>query len=180
MNRRHLILSLAATLSFSLLAVPALAQEKRPTLSSDVAETIATMRKTEPGIEKFFKRSVGYVVFPRVGKGGFIFAGGHGDGQLFERGKMIGEASITIVSVGFTVGAQQFSEIIFFENQAALDSFKQGKFEVAAQGSVVILKAGVADALDFRNGAVIVVHPRAGAMVEGSIGAQKFNYKPGR
>ena len=92
---------------------------------------------------------------------------------------MVGNASITIVSVGFTVGAQQFSEIIFFQNQAAIDSFKKGQFEVAAQGSVVILKAGVADALDFRNGAVIVVHPRAGAMVEGSIGAQKFNYKPG-
>src|SRR5688572_26215992 len=175
------LFALVSMLTLAFLAVPAQAQKsERAQFKRDISETIATMKAADPGIERFFKNSAGYVVFPRVGKGGFIFAGGHGDGQLFERGKMVGNASTTIVSVGFTVGAQQFSEIIFFQNQAAIDSFKQGRFEVAANASIVIIKAGVADALDFSNGAVILVHPRAGAMAEASIGAQKFNYKPGK
>ncbi len=177
---KNRLFALVSMLVLAFLAGPALAQKnERAQLKADVASTIADMRKAEPGIEKFFKNSVGYVVFPRVGKGGFIFAGGHGDGELIEKGKAVGTASITIASVGFTVGAQQFSEIIFFQNQAAVDRFKQGKFEVAANVSIVIIKAGVANAADFKDGAVILVHPRAGAMAEASIGAQKFNYKPG-
>lgn len=175
--------TIVAVLSFLLLgAGPALAQQKgseRATLSKDVQQAIAEMRKTEPGIEKFFKNSAGYVVFPRVGKGGFIFAGGHGDGELFEHGKRTGLASVTIVTVGFQVGAQQFSEIIFFQNQAALDRFKQGKFELTAGVSIVLLKAGATNDVNYREGVVVIAHPRAGAMAEAAVGAQKFSYKPG-
>ena len=177
MNRRHLVVSL---LSACLVApLPAMAQNQRADLSKDVAETIATMRKAEPGIEKFFKSAVGYAVFPRIGKGGFIIVGGHGDGELIEGGKAVGVASVTIGTVGFQAGAQSFSEIIFFQNKAALDRFKQGKFEVTAGVSVVILKAGVANSADYREGVIVVAHPRGGAMAETSIGAQKFKYKAG-
>ena len=187
MKRRNLVLSFAAVSVCALLAAaPVQAQKKgtpadeRAMLSRDVQNAIAEMKKADPRIDRFFSTSAGYAVFPRVGKGGFIFAGGHGDGELIEKGGVVGTASVTIVTVGFQIGAQQFSEAIFFADAAALERFKQGKFEVTAGASVVVIKAGDAKPADYRDGVVVFVHPRGGAMVEAAVGGQKFNYKPGR
>ena len=133
--------------------------------------------RPNPTLERFFKQSAGYVVFARVGKAGFIFAGGHGDGELFEKGKAVGTASITMASVGLQVGIQEFSEIIFFENAAALDRFKQNKFEFAAGVSAVVVTAGAAKSANYNNGVVVFTHPTAGAMAEVSVGGQKFSFK---
>ena len=62
---------------------------------------------------------------------------------------MIGTASITMATVGLTAGVQEFSEILFFENQAALDRFKQNKFEFTAGVSAVVLTAGGAKTANY-------------------------------
>jgi hypothetical protein len=36
----------------------------------DVAKAILDVKKSDPGIQKFFDGSAGYAVFPTVGKGG--------------------------------------------------------------------------------------------------------------
>ena len=130
MKNLKLALPIAGAFFCALLsASPAQAQKKQPgseevriQLEKDVPETIAAYKKADPGMERFFNDSAGYVVFPRVGKGGFIFAGGHGTGGVYEKGKLIGAASITLASIGFQAGAQGFSEIIFFSDAAALAS----------------------------------------------------------
>ena len=152
--------------------------EYRAQVSKDVQNTIAKFKKTDAGIERFFKDSAGYVVFARVGKAGFIFAGGHGDGEVFEKGKVIGTASVTMATVGLTAGVQEYSEIVFFQNQAALDRFKQNKFEFTAGVSAVILKAGAAKSADYRDGVAVFTMPTAGVMAEASLGGQKFSFKP--
>src|SRR5688572_5040571 len=151
--------------------------EYRTQLSKDVQTALNRARKADPTMERFFKDSVGYVVFPRVGKGGFIFAGGHGDGEVVEKGSVVGTASVTIATVGFQIGAQEFSEIIFFQNQAALDRFKQNKFEFTANISAVIVKAGAGKAANYRDGVAVFAEPTAGAMAELAIGTQKFSFK---
>jgi lipid-binding SYLF domain-containing protein len=187
MKRRNFVLSFAATSLCALLAAaPAQAQKKstpaeeRALLGKDVQQTVAEYKKIDPAIDRFFKDSAGYVVFPRVGKGGFIFAGGHGDGELIEKGQVVGTASLTVVTVGFQVGAQVFSEIVFFSDAAALERFKQGKFELTAGASVAVIKAGAAKSANYRDGVAVFVQPRGGAMVEAAVGAQKFNYKAGK
>ena len=186
MKKPSLVLPFAA--AFFLAALPASqvhAQKKQPTseevriqLEKDVPETIASYKKTDPGMERFFKDSAGYVVFPRIGKGGFIFAGGHGTGGVYEKGQLIGAASITLASVGFQAGAQAFSEIIFFSDAAALDRFKQNKFEFNANVSAVIIKAGASKGANYRDGVAVFTQPLGGAMVEAALGAQKFSFRP--
>jgi lipid-binding SYLF domain-containing protein len=185
MKKHFVILQIAAALACGALTGTAAAAKKETTpaeyrqqLDKDVQSTIARYRKTEPTLERFFNQSAGYVVYARVGKGGFIFAGGHGDGELIEKGKAVGTASITMASVGLQVGIQEFSEIIFFENAAALDRFKQNKFEFAAGVSAVIVTAGAAKSANYNNGVVVFIHPTAGAMAELSVGGQKFSFKP--
>lgn len=187
MARPYIVLQLVAALFCSLLPGSLAAQpdekkmtpaEQRQQLSTDTQNIIARYRKTDAGIERFFKDSAGYVVFPRVGKGGFIFAGGHGAGEVYEKGKVIGAASITMATVGLTVGIQEFSEIVFFENQAALDRFKQNKFEFTAGVSAVVLTTGAAKTANYRDGVAVFTQPTAGVMAEVSLGGQKFSFKP--
>jgi lipid-binding SYLF domain-containing protein len=152
--------------------------DQRKALHADVEAAIARVKKTDPSVEKFFKDSVGYVVFPRAGKGGFIFVGGHGDGELFEKGRVTGTASLSLGTVGLSIGGQQFTQIIFFQNAQALDRFKQNKFEFTAGVSAVIVKEGAAVAAKYADGVAVFVQPVKGAMAEASVGAQKFNFKP--
>jgi len=186
MTKRIFMLQLASVLACS--ALPALAAEKeykdmtpaeyRAEVHKNVVATVARFKKVDPNIDKFFKSAAGYVVFPRVGKAGFIFAGGTGDGELYEKGKVLGAASITIASVGLTAGVQEYSEIIFFKDAAAVDRFKQNKFEFAASASAVILTAGASKDRDYSEGVAAFTHSTAGAMAEASLGTQKFSFKP--
>jgi lipid-binding SYLF domain-containing protein len=179
------MIQLAAVLACG--AVPVLAAEKeykdmtpaeyRQQLHQNVQNAVARIKKTDPGIDRFFKNSAGYVVFPRVGKAGFIVGGGGGDGELFEKGQVVGTASITIATVGLQAGAQEFSQIVFFENQAAIDRFKQNKFEFTANVSAVIVTAGASKGANYRDGAVVFTQSTGGAMAEAALGTQKFSFK---
>jgi lipid-binding SYLF domain-containing protein len=186
MTRRIFVFQLAAVLACG--ALPVLAAEKeykdmtpaeyRQKLHKDAESAIARIKKTDPGIDRFFKDSAGYVVFPRVGKVGFIVGGGGGDGELFEKGHVAGTASITLATVGLQVGAQEFSQIVFFENQASIDRFKQNKFEFTANVSAVIVTAGASKGANYRDGVVVFTHSTGGAMAEVALGTQKFSFKP--
>src|SRR5690348_8205421 len=74
-------------------------------------EALASFKQS-PKSSKFFSRSYGYAIFPDVGKAGFIVGGEHGDGKVYEKGKLAGTASLTQVSVGAQAGAKAYSEII--------------------------------------------------------------------
>ena len=68
-------------------------------------------------LKPYFKEAVGYVVFPNVGKVGIGIGGARGSGEVFKDHKVIGSATLTQLSVGFQLGAQAFSQIIFFQNK---------------------------------------------------------------
>jgi lipid-binding SYLF domain-containing protein len=181
----HLLAGLVAVLP---LAAQAQAQEKaepqkaspaeqRRQLHAGVEDTIAHFKKADPGFDKVLAGAAGYAVFPKVGKGGFIFAAGHGDGELVEKGKAVGTTSVTMGSVGFTAGVQEYSQIIVFKEQAALDRFKQNKFEFAANASAVAIKSGAAVAAQYPQGAAAFIRPTAGVMAEASVGGHKYNFK---
>jgi lipid-binding SYLF domain-containing protein len=185
MTGKLFAISVSFALGFALLPGLSVAQKKekdpaaqRAQIHADVVKAIANFKASDPSIDKFFKTSVGYAVFARVGKAGFIVGGGAGDGELYEKGKVVGYAHIGMGSVGLQIGVQEFSQIVFFKDAAALERFKQNKFEFAANASAVIVKAGGADAADYKESVAIFVKPTGGAMAELSLGTQKFNYKP--
>jgi hypothetical protein len=65
----------------------------------------------------FFGNSYGYAVFPTIGKGGIGLGGAHGSGKVYENGKYTGDTSMTQVTIGFQLGGQAYSQIIFFERK---------------------------------------------------------------
>ena len=147
-------------------------------LISDAQAAIATIKKTDPKIDKFFASSAGYVIFPTIDKAGFIVGGAGGDGVLFVGGKPVGKATLGQATIGAQIGGQAFSEIIFFENESSLSDFKKGNFALSAQTSAVALSSGKSANANYQNGVAVFTVAKTGLMAEATVGGQKFGYHP--
>ena len=154
------------------------ADKDRDELAAGVKEAKAKALKEDPGLSTHFDKAAGYVIFPSVGKAGLGVGGALGNGQLFEKDKLMGQAHLSQLSIGFQAGGQAYSEFIFFEDQTALDSFKKGNFEFSAQVSAVALKSGVSANAKYEHGVMVLTMAKGGLMYEASVGGQKFKYEP--
>lgn len=143
---------------------------------SKVAQTIATFKTKDPSIKKFFSKAYGYAVFPTVAKGGIGIGGAYGEGKVYRRGAYIGETSLSQLTIGFQLGGQAYSEVIFFGSKAALDEFIKGEFEFSAQASAVAITAGASADAAYNNGVAIFTVAKGGLMYEASVGGQKFTF----
>jgi len=152
--------------------------EGRAELNTKVRDAIDKAVKSDTGLKKFFDESAGYAVFPTVGKGAVGVGGAYGRGELYEAGLLEGYCTLTQASIGLALGGQAYTELIFFETQAALDRFKTGNFAFAAQASAVALKSGASANAKYTDGVAVFTMGEAGLMYEASIGGQKFSYKP--
>jgi lipid-binding SYLF domain-containing protein len=147
----------------------------------------------------FFDSCYGYAVFPTIGKGGLIVGAAHGKGHVYEKGKYIGNTSVTQISVGFQAGGQAYSQIIFFEDKRALDEFTNGNFEFEAGVSAVAITAAAggtagttgasANASGGKNnattvgssyykGVAVFTIVKGGAMYQATVAGQKFTFDP--
>jgi len=145
---------------------------------SDVAKVIARFKQKDPGMAAVFAKAVGYAVFPTVGKGAIGIGGARGKGYVYQGGRLIGRSTLTQVTIGFQLGGQAYSEIVFFKTLAALESFKSGRLKLDAQASAVALTARASADLAYRNGVAIVTMAKGGLMYEASVGGQKFSFHP--
>tara|TARA_B100001248_G_C27265093_1_gene400301 strand:- start:60 stop:677 length:618 start_codon:yes stop_codon:yes gene_type:complete len=128
-------------------------------------------------LKKYFKKARGYAVFPNVGKGGFGIGGARGKGEVFEKGDVIGSTTLTQLSVGFQLGGQAFSQIIFFKDKKSLERFTEGNFEFGASASAVLISEGANASADYSDGVAVFTFSKGGLMYEASIGGQKFSYE---
>ena len=172
----------AAVLCF---ATGALAADwKREQLSADVQDTIALFKKTDSSLKDFFEKSAGYAVFPKVAKGAIGVGAAHGEGQVFEKGKLekgklAGKTKLTQVTIGFQLGGQVYAEVIFFEDEKTLKDFKDGNVEFSAQVSAVAAAEGASKNAKYKLGVAVFTVARGGLMYEASIGGQKFSFEAG-
>ena len=163
--------------------------------ADEYQDTVAVFKKAEES-GKFFANAHGYAVFPTIGKAGIGIGGAYGKGRVYDRGRHIGDTSMTQLSVGFQLGGQGFSQIVFFQNAAALQAFTQGEYEFGAEASAVAItlgasaKAGsggaaVGASLDknkakvagaYNNGMAIFTVVKGGLMYEAVIAGQKFKF----
>lgn len=144
----------------------------------------------------FFAKSYAYAVFPTIGEGALGVGGGHGKGHVYVNNRWVGDATMTELSIGFQAGGKAFSQIIFFEDQRALDNFRSGSFEFGADAGVVAITAGASatsgttgtetgasggmkDAVthgNFYKGMAVFTIPKGGLMGQVSLEGEKFSY----
>jgi lipid-binding SYLF domain-containing protein len=149
-----------------------------PNAEDKARETIAAFRQADPSLNAFLSKAAGYAVFPTVAKGGWGIGGAYGNGLLFANGRVIGRTSLTQLTIGLQLGGQAYREIIFFEDQAALNDFKQGNFELSAQVSAVAATKGASADVGYSGGVAVFTLAKGGLMYEASVGGQKFGFEP--
>jgi lipid-binding SYLF domain-containing protein len=145
--------------------------------SEEVQSTISKFKKRDKGIDSFFKSSYAYAVFPTVGKAGIGIGGAYGTGYVYRNGTKIGTAKLTQVSVGFQLGGQAYSEIIFFQNKSTFNKFINGDLKFGAGVSAVAITAGAAAQASFNNGVAVFTMEKGGLMYEATVAGQSFKYE---
>lgn len=165
-----------ANCTFSGLAADDQAERKK--LQTEVDAAIKTFKKADSSLEPLFKKAAGYAIFPGIGKGGFIIGGAHGEGQVYEGGKLVGYTSISQGTIGAQIGGQVFSQVIFFEDKDAVSKFKEGTFAMSAQVSAVAAQEGASKNAKYVDGVMVFTKAKQGLMAEASIGGQKFSFEP--
>ena len=183
-------------LAWMCLVVSGLASPAGAAFADSYADTL-NLFKQAGASAGFFKSSAGYAVFPTIGKGGFFVGGAYGKGRVYEQGRHVGDTKMTQVSLGFQLGGQAYSEIIFFQTPQDLARFESGKFALGAQVGAVAVTAGASasastagtgasasgtqkNALTFgryQDGIAVFTIAKGGFMYEAAVAGQKFSYK---
>ncbi|QNN25431.1 hypothetical protein HED60_12120 [Planctomycetales bacterium ZRK34] len=130
------------------------------------------------GLHILMDQAAGYAVFPTVGKGAIGVGGAYGRGEVFTGKRLVGYCDLSQGSIGFQLGGQTYRELILFQTPAALENFKSGAMQLAAQASAVAATSGASADADYHQGVMIFTMARGGLMYEASVGGQHFTYVP--
>jgi lipid-binding SYLF domain-containing protein len=112
-------------------------------LNQEVDMAIQKFKAEVPGATTFLSKVKGYLVFPKVYKGGFILGGEYGKGALRVQGNTKYFYSISSASIGYQLGAQSYAMLIAFASDSALNNFiNSNGWEAGVDGSIVISDFG--------------------------------------
>jgi lipid-binding SYLF domain-containing protein len=145
----------------------------------------------------FFNNCYAYAVFPTIGAGGLIVGGARGKGHVYVHDRLVGDTTMTQLSIGLQAGGEAYSEIIFFEGKRDLDEFKSGKFEFNAGASAIAITASASASIgtdrlssgasreatdattngNYQTGMAVFTIGKGGLMYAADIAGEQFSYK---
>lgn len=152
-------------------------EARRDRLEDHAQMALDRFKQEDPTADQVLRNAKGYAVFPTAGKGGAVVGGAYGHGILYENGQMTGYCNMTQASVGAQIGGQEFSELIVFQTQAALDRFKHNDLNFTGNASAIVAKSGAAATAKYDNGVAVFTRSDAGLMAEAAIAGQGFTYR---
>lgn len=182
-------------------AAPVMAEQHQQPVQDDPGtyEKALTNFRAQEATAPFFADSVAYVLFPTIGKGGIGIGGAFGKGRAYQNGVHVGDVTMGQVSIGFQLGGQAYSEIIFFQNAEIFNEFTNGDFEFGADMSAVALTASAqasastkgatasagtsaskaaGSSAEWYRGMAVFTIAKGGLMYQASVGGQGFDYTP--
>ena len=183
------------TLIFALLAIMTCST---PVFGDDASADKTTMDAflVSDIVAKFHKSAYGYAVFPTIGKGGIGIGAAHGRGRVYRGGKKTGDVTMSQLSIGFQLGGQAYSQVVFFEDNRAFEEFTSGQFEFSAQAEAIAItySAGAQAGTDgasasananqsetkYYKGLIVFTMGKGGLMYQAALGGQKYDYKPSK
>jgi lipid-binding SYLF domain-containing protein len=177
--RKHMIVVMALTMGLVAgCSTGSVSKDEGDALVKKSQASRQEWNKVDPQFEAFAKKGYGFAFFPEITKGGFVVGGARGQGVVYEKGQHIGYADLTQMSVGFQAGLQDYSQLIVFENQPAMEKFKRNEIDFGANASAVVADKGAAMGAQFVDGVAVFVRPIGGAMAEASLGGQQITFLP--
>ena len=145
----------------------------------------------------FFNQCYAYAVFPTIGAGGLVVGGARGKGHVYVHDRLVGDTTMTQLSVGLQAGGKAYSQIIFFQDKRDLDEFESGKFEFNAGASAIAITASASASVgtdrisseasreatdattngNYQTGMAVFTIAKSGLMFAANIAGEKFSYK---
>jgi hypothetical protein len=180
----------------SLLALFSMAFVASPAWADEYQDTINVFKKATES-SAFSRRRTAMRCSRRSARAASASAAHTARVRVYEKGKYIGDTSMSQVTVGFQLGGQAYSQIVFFQDAQSLKQFTSGDFEFGAEASAVAITAGASAKANtsgssagasvtkneaknvgaYNKGMATFTVAKGGLMYEASIGGQKFNYK---
>ncbi len=112
-------------------------------INRDAELVLQTLFEIDPDTISIYKNASGTLIIPRITKAGFVLGGAYGEGVLRINEAPIDFYSLASASYGLQIGAQQYSNIIFFMTEEALQKFRvKDGWELGADAEVVFRDKG--------------------------------------
>lgn len=173
------LISLVATLAGALVLGPALADGHLTEEDmAAAAASLAAFKEQDPSIQAELDKSVGYAVYPSVGKAGFVIGGSSGRGVAYQGGEVVGGTKLSQVKIGLVAGVATYSQLVVFNTEEAWENFKLGKFVAGADAGAVAMKAGGAGSASYTDGVAMFIYDQDGIMGDISVAGEKFSFEP--
>ena len=131
-------------ISFFLLSCQNVGQvDSGSVINRDAELVLQTLFEIDPEAVSIYKNAPATLIIPRITKAGLILGGAYGEGVLRINEAPVDYYSLASASYGFQVGAQQYSNIIFFMTEEALQKFRvKDGWELGADAEVVFRNTG--------------------------------------
>jgi lipid-binding SYLF domain-containing protein len=118
-------------------------------IDADINAALVRFYEEVPTAKDLAKKAKGILIFPNVVKAGFGVGGEYGEGALRVGGRSVGYYNTAAASIGLQLGVQSRAEVLMFMTQEALERFQNSDgWEVGVDGSVAVVKVGVAGEID--------------------------------
>jgi lipid-binding SYLF domain-containing protein len=143
------VMLLVADLASSSAAAQPAAAASAVEIDAEVDAALIRFYQQVPAARDLAGRAKGILIFPSVVKAGFGVGGEYGEGALRIGGRSVGYYNTAAASVGFQIGVRARAEVPMFLTQDALERFQSSDgWEVGVDGSVALIKVGVAGEID--------------------------------
>ncbi len=178
---RSFFLAALFTVAIALTGMPHSARAATASdIQQDSAQALRNLYKTNSIAADLSHKAKGILVFPNIVKGGFFLGGSYGEGELIEGGHVTGYYSSASGSIGFQLGAQSYSYVIFLMNDKALRYLKETNgWEVGVGPTVVIVNTGAAKNLStttMKDDAYAFIFGQQGLMAGISLEGSKISH----
>ncbi|MBX3385036.1 MAG: hypothetical protein KF768_00535 [Phycisphaeraceae bacterium] len=154
--------------------------ENQEAFKAEASAAEAWFTSRVPGLRRQIDQSAGFVVFPSIGQWGIVFTGGQFGRGAVKRpnGTQIGWGALNTGSIGLQAGVRGYKLLVVFQDEAALNKFKQNKLTGNVAGVAVLGDEGGGTTAPFQEGVAVYQGASSGLMAGANIGLDYLRFQP--
>jgi lipid-binding SYLF domain-containing protein len=117
-------------------------------ISRDAKDALQKLYAKSKTARELGERATAILVFPGIGKAGFIVGGQYGEGALLTGGDVVGYYNTFAVSYGLQAGVQKYGYALFFMTDSAREYLDRSDgWELGVGPNIVVVDAGAATSM---------------------------------
>ena len=169
---------LLAGLTLGGCAATGLTPEAYEITKAECQATVTHLANTEPEFASIKDQSYAWAVFPGEFSGiNYLLGGGGSDGLVYDKsGEVVGYSRHARVNLGVGFFGQYADFVVFFPDQAALDSFKEGGWSIGGETGIGILGLAASGQQSMTEDRTFVSDPRSGGGLGAYFTFDNFSY----